>query len=72
VFRQLRVLLVEDSVDDAELLLRELQRSGYDIHWQRVETADSMHSALQEAWDVIIADYAVPGFGALGALKVMQ
>jgi two-component system cell cycle sensor histidine kinase/response regulator CckA len=68
----LRVLLVEDSEFDAELLLRELRRGGYDVaHW-RVETEEAMRSALaQERWDVVISDFALPQFSGIAALTVM-
>ena len=39
---RLRILLVEDSEDDAQLLLREIKRAGYDVEFERVETANAM------------------------------
>lgn len=69
----LQVLMVEDSEDDSLLLLRELRRGDYEPHYQRVETEEEMLSALNEAdWDVIIADYTLPHFSGLAALKVCQ
>src|SRR5690349_6748021 len=69
----LRVLLVEDSDDDAILLLRQLKRSGYEVVHKRVESAQEVNDALtQEAWDVIISDYAMPGFSGLDALRIVQ
>ena len=50
----LRVLLVEDSEDDASLILRELERSGYEVEHERVQTARAMRGALADSsWDVI-------------------
>ena len=46
--RPLRVLLVEDSEDDAELLAYELERSGYDLIYERVDTAMAMNAALDQ------------------------
>ncbi len=67
----LRVLLIEDSENDAMLILRELRRSGYDPVSERVETAGAMRSALSShAWDVILCDYVIPGFGGLEALAI--
>jgi len=69
----LRVLLVEDDENDAELLLSHLPRKGYEITCSRVDTADGMRLALgQAAWDAVISDYSVPGFGALPALELLQ
>jgi PAS domain S-box-containing protein len=69
----LRVLLVEDSEDDAMLLLRELKRGGYELLPHRVETAADMKAALEEGnWDIIIADYSMPQFSGLGALELSQ
>jgi putative nucleotidyltransferase with HDIG domain len=73
VDNHLRVLLVEDSEDDAQLLLREIKRGGYDIEFERVETSDAMKSALaNHAWDLIICDYSLPKFSAPQALVVLK
>ena len=69
----LRVLIVEDMEDDAILLRRELTRAGYDLHWKRVQTEETMIAALnQEPWDIVISDYSMPTFDALGALHVVK
>ncbi|AFY80588.1 PAS domain S-box/diguanylate cyclase (GGDEF) domain-containing protein [Oscillatoria acuminata PCC 6304] len=71
--RPLRVLMVEDSEDDALLLLRELKRGGYDLTVERVDNPESMKDALErENWELILADYALPQFSAPEALAVMQ
>jgi len=68
----LRILLVEDSEDDAALILRELRRSGHEVVPERVETATDMEAALdRQSWDVIIADYALPQFSGLAALALV-
>ncbi len=70
---ELRVLLVEDSEEDSLLLIRELSRGGYKLDHLRVETESSMREALQERqWDVILSDYRMPSFDALGALRVLH
>ena len=57
----LRVLIVEDSVDDTLLIAAELQRGGVDPVFERVETADAMQAALKaHNWDLIISDYSMP------------
>jgi PAS domain S-box-containing protein len=69
----LRVLIVEDSEDDALLLVRVLRRSGYDLTYERVDTAAAMSVALETyTWDIIIADYTMPDFNGLAALSLMQ
>src|SRR5438093_5005318 len=55
---QLRLLIVEDSEDDALLVRRELERGDFELTMRRVESADSMRAALAEAdWDIVIADF---------------
>ena len=70
--RPLRVLIVEDSPDDAELMLIELRRGGFDPSWQRVESAAALRDALaHEPWEVILWDYTLPGFDAMAALALL-
>jgi CheY-like chemotaxis protein len=58
----LRVLIVEDSEDDVILLLRQLKKGGYEVFFERVDSAETMRAALHnKAWDLVIADYAMPG-----------
>lgn len=69
----LRVIMVEDSEDHALLLQHELNRGGYDLTCERVETAKDMKLALErQAWDLIISDYHMPRFRGLDALKLAQ
>jgi diguanylate cyclase (GGDEF)-like protein/PAS domain S-box-containing protein len=69
----LRVLLIEDSEDDALLLVRQLGHGGYDLTLERVETAETMRAALAgREWDIVISDYSMPGFSAPGALEVLK
>jgi signal transduction histidine kinase len=68
----LRVLIVEDSEDDAELLLRELRRNGFEPMWERVETPETMKAALEQPWDAIVSDWAMPHFSAQAALAALQ
>lgn len=69
----LNVLLVEDSADDAELVLIELRRGGFEPQHQRVETHGAMAGALAaRSWDLVLSDYRMPGFGGMEALGVLQ
>jgi two-component system cell cycle sensor histidine kinase/response regulator CckA len=70
---KLRLLLVEDSEDDALLLIRALQTGGYDPSFRRVQTEAEMLLALAEGrWDVIVSDYSMPEFTAPAALDVLK
>jgi two-component system cell cycle sensor histidine kinase/response regulator CckA len=66
-------LLVEDSEDDASLLLRALKKAGYALDALRIESAPAMEAALDEGtWDIVISDHSMPGFSSLDALKVVR
>jgi DNA-binding NtrC family response regulator len=67
------VLIVEDSEDDALLLLRELRRGGYEPDHELVDTPEAMREALAgSSWDVIVSDYRMPRFSAPEALKLAR
>ena len=69
----LRALIVEDSRDDADLLVMELSRAGYEVSFERVQSRSAMEAALARGpWDVVLCDYSLPGFDALGALEVVS
>ena len=69
----LRVLIVEDSEDDTQAMLRELRRGGYEVEHQRVEVRPAMQAALaQSTWDLILCDFTLPRFNARDALKILQ
>jgi signal transduction histidine kinase len=71
--RPLRGLLLEDSENDALLLARHLRRGGYELEFERVETQDAFERALDRGlWDVVFADYVLPGYSGLTALKEVQ
>ena len=69
----LRVLQVEDSESDAELIVRLLRKGGYDVQAERVEDAAAMRAALAgKEWDVIVADYRLPQLDAPAALEILH
>ncbi len=69
----LQVLIVEDSENDALLMIRELRRGGYEPIYERVETRAAMQSALDKTkWDVILCDYSLPHFSGPEALAFVK
>ena len=71
--RPLRVLLVEDDPEDVPLLLRELERAGYDVLHQRVDTEAGLRAALSgQEWDVVLTDCILPGFDGREALRIVR
>jgi PAS domain S-box-containing protein len=69
----LRVLLIEDSEDDARLVLRALTQAGYQPDHLRVQTADDFKRALAaRQWDVVLSDYLMPGFTGSDALEMLK
>src|SRR2546421_2294784 len=71
--KPLRVLMVEDSEDDALLVLRELRAAGYDLTHERVDTAAALEAALdRHPWDLVIGDYSMPHFSGTAALAIVR
>jgi len=71
--KPLRVLMIEDSEDDAELILLHLKKNGYEPECTRIETSDEMQEALQSStWDIIFSDYNLPRFNGLLALGLLR
>ncbi len=71
--KPLKLLLVEDSLDDAELVLAVLRAGGYDPVHRRVQTGDALRLALrEEGWDLVLSDYSMPGFDAPAALGLIR
>lgn len=68
----LRVLIIEDSEDDALLVARALRQGGYDPMLRRIEDASSLEEALQHPWDLVISDYTMPSFSTPQALRLLQ
>ncbi|HYL63433.1 MAG TPA: response regulator [Candidatus Methylomirabilis sp.] len=69
----LHVLIVEDSEDDGDLVVRELRRGGYDVHFERVDTEATVVSAVEShEWDLIISDFSMPVFSGIDALAMVR
>ncbi len=65
----LHVLILEDCIMDAELMVHELRRAGFDPQWQRVDTEADFLAHLDQKLDIILADYSLPQFDAQRALE---
>jgi len=69
----LRVLIIEDSEDDAMLILRQLRKGGYKPVWKRVETADELSEAVDAGqWDIVLSDFNLPDFDGRAALDLLK
>lgn len=70
---KLHVLIIDDSADEVEGLIRQLRRDGYDIAAERTETADGLRAALDgNNWDVALCDYNMAGFSGMDALAIIR
>lgn len=70
---KLRVLIVEDSPEDALLIVRELQRPGYDVSYERVDTELSLKQVLARGnWDIVLCDYTLPQLSGAVALHIVR
>jgi PAS domain S-box-containing protein len=71
--RTLRVLFVEDDVNDLELSIRELREAGWELDWAHVDTTDALRTALADRpWDVVVCDYRLGPFEAPEALRIVR
>ena len=69
----LRVLIVEDSEEDSDLIVLELKRGGYQPSYRRVDNAEAMGNALdEERWDLVLSDFSMPHFSMAAALDMVQ
>ena len=70
---RVRVLLIEDSSDDALLAVRALERAGFAVENDRVQNMRDLEAALRSGpWDVVLSDHSMPGFDALSALAMVR
>ncbi len=67
----LRVLLVEDSPTDAELLVMRLAQEDYQLDWQRVESEAEFLTALETSFDLILSDWVLPQFSGMRAFQLL-
>jgi two-component system cell cycle sensor histidine kinase/response regulator CckA len=68
----IRLLLIEDSEDDAALVLRLLKQGGYDVESERVYSSAELERALTKKWDIVVSDHSMPQFSGAEALKMVR
>ncbi len=69
----LRLLIIEDLDNDAQLIVQEIKRGGFEVEFERVDTASGMQAALdRQTWDLILCDYKLPAFEAPRALELLK
>ncbi len=69
----LRVLIIEDSEDDLKLIVLALERAGFSITYERVQTAEELREALiSDPWHLVVSDYSLPELNAPTALEVLR
>lgn len=72
VLHRLRALIVEDDATDAELMVAELRRSGFELSWERAQTEEEYLARLADAPEIVLADYNLPQFSGSRALELLQ
>lgn len=72
MMQALKVLIVEDSPDDADLVLAELRRAGYAPEWKRVETQEDFLIEIARNPEIILSDYSMPQFTGFKAVQLLQ
>jgi diguanylate cyclase (GGDEF)-like protein/PAS domain S-box-containing protein len=68
----IRLLIVEDSEDDAAIVCRVLRKGGYEVEPERVDSARGLAQALDNKWDIVISDHSMPSFSGMEALRMVR
>lgn len=70
--KPLKLLLIEDSEVDAELLVRAIRKGGYKVDCTRVDSRETLRFHLMDSWDLVISDHSMPGFSGVAALTLVR
>lgn len=71
--KPLQALLIEDSEDDAMLIVRELEHGGYEVDYERIDKSEEIEDAMaRKEWDIVLCDHAMPHICAPEALQLVQ
>jgi len=71
--KDLKILIVDDVPDDAELVALQLKQQGMKFSWKHVDNAQKLKNALtDEAWDIVITDYSMPGFDGIEVFRIVN
>jgi len=71
--QDLKILIIDDVPDDAELVAVQLKQQGIKFSWKHVDNAQKLKNALiHSAWDIVITDYSMPGFDGIEALRIVN
>src|SRR5580704_17889788 len=70
--KPLKLLMAEDSPDDAELILAQLRRAGFEPEWRRVDTEAAFLAELETLPDIVLSDYSMPQFSGLRAAELAR
>jgi|WetSurMetagenome_2_1015567.scaffolds.fasta_scaffold335159_2 DNA-binding NtrC family response regulator len=67
-----RILLVDDSEDNAKSLISDIIEDGSELTVKRIDNAKDMRTALTQDWDVVIANYHLPSFNGIDVINLME
>ncbi|MBI5404259.1 MAG: PAS domain S-box protein [Ignavibacteriae bacterium] len=67
---KIKILFIEDNEDDFSLMMREFKKAPFEIDYTLIDNAINLETELNKEWDIIISDYALPGFNGYEALKI--
>jgi PAS domain S-box-containing protein len=71
--KKIRVLFIEDNPLDAELLIRHIQKSDFDLKYEVTESLSELESLIfEKSFDIVICDFKLPGFSGIDAIKKIK